>query len=166
MKYLETCTATEDALNGIHLTKYNNGLIGKSSNGTYIYIPIKDSNQGNIYSKFETNGISDELMKDLIDSLISMTEDIVNLCIPLTQNQIDCIKHIIKSNPPKSAICIEKDPIEEKILGQYRSGNNYSIRFESKEICDINGQNNAINVLSIITSAFYNVIDSLVKQID
>ena len=167
MKYLGTCILTDEVFNKVILAKHKNGFLGLSHQNKYIYIPIKDSdNQECLYSKLEVNGIPESQLIDLIDSLNSLTNDIIKRNIPLNSKQIDNVRGIIKSNPPKSAICIETRPVESLTLGQYRSGDNYSIKLGDKIICDLNGKSNASRVFSTICSGFYNMIDNIIKQIN
>lgn len=167
MKYIGTCILTEDILNGIKISKYNQGCYGISLNAVYVYIPIKHSNnQEPLYSKFNVNGMDETHIYELIDNLCDMTSDIVRENIPLTERQISTIKQIIESNPPKSAIYTEPNPSNSLVLGAYRSGDNYSIKLGSNIICDLNGKTNAEKIVSIISSAFYQVIKNLKKQIN
>ena len=168
MKYIGTCIITDECLNRVTVTRHNNGFLGTdNNNNTFIYIPIKEgNNKETLFSKFEVNGIAETQRRNLLDSLCSATEDIIKKNIPLTSNQIASIKQIVESNPPKSAICIESTPIDSLVLAKYRSGDNYSIKLGDKLICDINGDSNASKVESIISSAFYTVIENILRQIN
>ena len=167
MKYLGNCIIIDELCKGITVTSHNDGFLGSDSNNIYIYIPIKESGDKEVlFSKFEVNRIPNAEIKELIDSLCLLTEDIIQKNIPLTPRQISSIKQTINSNPPKSAICLESTPAESLVLGKFKSGNNYSIKLGSTVICDLNGENNALRVFSIICSAFYRVIESIRKQIN
>jgi len=162
MKYIGICILTDELYNNIRITKYNRGYYGESLNGVYAYIPIQQSNnQEQLFSKFDVSGMSKTQICDIIDNLCNMASDVVRMNVPLTNHQISSVKQIIEHNPPKSAIITESTPSTSLVLGAYRSGDNYSIKLGSNIICDLNGKANADNIVSIIGSAFYRVIDNL-----
>ena len=167
MNYIGTCILTSEIYEGITITKYNEGYYGKSLYAVYAYVPIKqNNNQEPLFSKFDVSGMDTTQICDFIDNMCNMASDIVRMNVPLTNHQISSLKQIIENNPPKSAILTESTPSNSLVFGAYRSGDNYSVKLGSIVICDLNGKTNADKIVSIISSAFYKVIENLLKQIN
>jgi len=168
MKYLGVCeNICSEALDGITLIPHNKGFIGRIDSVLYMYISIKEDEKTEaVMGKFDVSNLDITFVKSIIDSLCAFGNDYVKKITPITDRQMASLKSIVVNNPPKSSIYPESQPYESILLGIYKSGDNATIKCDSKVIFDVNGKNNASKILSILGSAVYNLIDTIKKQIN
>ena len=167
MKYLGKKLLTDIVCKeGLLLDKYDSGYSIILNSSTHILVPIIEGDNREYYGEFDLERIVDKSsIIAILDCLYKFSNDVTMENSPINERQMNNLITCIIQNPPSRAVCCEPKPIQSVSLGYYKSGDNYSVKFDNKIICDVNGEKNAINIFEKLYHSFHYIVDFVLINI-